>query len=295
MAPTSTPTPLMHVLQQCTCRLPRGGTLKRANPRTREAVDSRNHMALLFAAVSATGVAATTPLPPAGVLPSCSLAGYTFATFCQEHATCGNATGRIAASVSSPRCGRADMLVAGTSAASAAFASPLFAVDPVAVYNVSWLVNTSFRVQKGGTVAGTVVAQFYDKHDMNFGPTRDADGWTPALDAVCEKASTAGLFEPRSFSFSAPTTAVAARLWLIFADGHLTHSTATGVVSIADVQIVRVPHPTQQQQQLVPAPRFHVPDPTIQRGINMSTVRGVTFSFLWDFSRFHGTNREIRD
>eukprot|EP01052_Picozoa_sp_SAG31_P016558 SAG31_NODE_1101_length_9905_cov_3.367122_12_plen_98_part_00 len=24
-------------------------------------------------------------------------------------------------------------------------------------------------------------------------------------------------------------------------------------------------------------------------------VRGVTFSFLWDFSRFHGTNREIRD
>eukprot|EP01052_Picozoa_sp_SAG31_P018885 SAG31_NODE_1355_length_8661_cov_3.130343_7_plen_120_part_00 len=24
-------------------------------------------------------------------------------------------------------------------------------------------------------------------------------------------------------------------------------------------------------------------------------VRSVTFSFLWDFSRFHGTNREIRD
>eukprot|EP01052_Picozoa_sp_SAG31_P018513 SAG31_NODE_1314_length_8851_cov_7.233318_4_plen_90_part_00 len=24
-------------------------------------------------------------------------------------------------------------------------------------------------------------------------------------------------------------------------------------------------------------------------------VRGVAFSFLWDFSRFHGTNREIRD
>eukprot|EP01052_Picozoa_sp_SAG31_P043362 SAG31_NODE_7199_length_1758_cov_44.919228_1_plen_72_part_00 len=24
-------------------------------------------------------------------------------------------------------------------------------------------------------------------------------------------------------------------------------------------------------------------------------VRGVTFSFLWDFSRFHGTDREIRD
>eukprot|EP01052_Picozoa_sp_SAG31_P028363 SAG31_NODE_2730_length_5177_cov_2.436392_4_plen_95_part_00 len=28
---------------------------------------------------------------------------------------------------------------------------------------------------------------------------------------------------------------------------------------------------------------------------NDAKVRGVTFSFLWDFSRFHGTNREIRD
>eukprot|EP01052_Picozoa_sp_SAG31_P028827 SAG31_NODE_2815_length_5045_cov_3.196522_6_plen_121_part_00 len=27
----------------------------------------------------------------------------------------------------------------------------------------------------------------------------------------------------------------------------------------------------------------------------VSEVRGVTFSFLWDFSRFHGTDREIRD
>eukprot|EP01052_Picozoa_sp_SAG31_P003896 SAG31_NODE_154_length_22184_cov_25.917142_18_plen_146_part_00 len=26
-----------------------------------------------------------------------------------------------------------------------------------------------------------------------------------------------------------------------------------------------------------------------------STVRDVTFSFLWDFCRFHGTNRELRD
>eukprot|EP01052_Picozoa_sp_SAG31_P042549 SAG31_NODE_6790_length_1887_cov_1.833333_1_plen_119_part_00 len=26
-----------------------------------------------------------------------------------------------------------------------------------------------------------------------------------------------------------------------------------------------------------------------------ATVRSVTFSFLWDFSRFHGTDREIRD
>eukprot|EP01052_Picozoa_sp_SAG31_P039231 SAG31_NODE_5399_length_2555_cov_1.499797_4_plen_120_part_00 len=25
-----------------------------------------------------------------------------------------------------------------------------------------------------------------------------------------------------------------------------------------------------------------------------AAVRGVTFSFLWEFSRFHGTNREIR-
>eukprot|EP01052_Picozoa_sp_SAG31_P027328 SAG31_NODE_2549_length_5519_cov_2.816605_2_plen_66_part_00 len=28
---------------------------------------------------------------------------------------------------------------------------------------------------------------------------------------------------------------------------------------------------------------------------NPLPVRGVTFSFLWGFSRFHGTNREIRD
>eukprot|EP01052_Picozoa_sp_SAG31_P030906 SAG31_NODE_3217_length_4537_cov_1.607481_5_plen_90_part_00 len=26
-----------------------------------------------------------------------------------------------------------------------------------------------------------------------------------------------------------------------------------------------------------------------------SSVRSVTLSFLWDFSRFHGTDREIRD
>ena len=226
---------------------------------------------LLVVAAWAPGVAAPTPTPPAGVLPPCSLAGYTFATFCQEHTTCGNATGRIAASDTSPDCGRADMVATGASAASAAFASPLFAVDPVAVYNVSWLVNTSYSVQKGGTVAGTVIAQFYDKHDMTFGPTRDADGWTPAINAACEKASTAGLFEARSFSFSAPTTAVAARLWLIFADGLLTHSTATGAVSVADVRIFRVPQPTSQQQQPISAPRFHVPDSIIQRGINMST------------------------
>ena len=226
---------------------------------------------LMLVVACAPGVAATTPTPPAGVLPPCSLAGYTFATFCQEHTTCGNATGRIAASATGPGCGRADMVATGASAASAAFASPLFAVDPVAVYNVSWLVNTSYSVQKGGSVAGTVVAQFYDKHDTAFGPTRDADGWTPAVSAVCEKASTAGLFEARSFAFSAPTTAVAARLWLVFADGHFTHSAATGTVSIADVRIIRVPQPAPQQQQPISAPRFHVPDSTIQRGINMST------------------------
>ena len=226
-------------------------------------------MRLLAApALLSLGTAAAVAPPPAG-LPSCSLAGYTFAQFCQEHTVCGNATGTIAATTTGSGCGRADMASSGGSPASASFASPLFAVDPVAVYNVSWLVNTSYTPGKGCSVAGTVVAQFFDEHDMKFGPTRDGGGgWTPAVDAVCEKSSTAGLFEPRSFTFSAPTTAVTARLWLAFADGHFTHSTATGEVSIADVRIERS---SQPQQHPIPAPRFHVPDAIIQRGINMST------------------------
>lgn len=227
---------------------------------------------MILAPIPQLFVAAIATPPHPGVLPSCSLDGYTFATFCQEHAVCGNATGQIAASATSSGCSRADMGSTSISAAaSAAFAGPLFAVDPAGVYNVSWLVNTSFSPEKGCNVAGTVVAQFYDKHDMSFGPTRDADGWTPAVAAVCEKASTAGLFEPRSFAFSAPTTSVAARLWLIFADGHFTHSTATGVVSIADVRIVHSQPPASQQQHPIPTPRFYVPDSTIQQGINMTT------------------------
>eukprot|EP01052_Picozoa_sp_SAG31_P019007 SAG31_NODE_1369_length_8611_cov_3.505169_2_plen_82_part_00 len=31
----------------------------------------------------------------------------------------------------------------------------------------------------------------------------------------------------------------------------------------------------------------------LQMGVDV--VRSFTFSFLWDFSPFHGTNREIRD
>ena len=56
-------------------------------------------------------------------LPSCSLEGYTFATFCQEHTTCGNATGQIVGSTTSPGCDRAEMVSTGDAAASAAFAS----------------------------------------------------------------------------------------------------------------------------------------------------------------------------
>jgi hypothetical protein len=219
----------------------------------------------LLAAVA--GAALGGPPAPPGALPACSLAGYSFHTLCREHQDCGNASGAIAKQAGSAAgCARAEMSSTGAPAA-AGFASPLFAVDPEAVYNTSWLVMTDYTTAKGCAVAGTVVVQFYDAHDLQVGPTRDADGWAPAQEPVCEKDSTAGQFEPRHFAFSAPTTAKAARLWLFFADGLLTRSTASGNVSLADVRLAKVPGSTRP----IPLPRFFVPDPVVQRGINMST------------------------
>jgi hypothetical protein len=114
-------------------------------------------------------------LPPSQALPDCSLDSFTFSVYS------GNATGTV---TSSPGvCSTAHLSSSNELPAAAAFSSELFRVDPVAIYEVSWAVQTSadFAAAKGCKLAATAFVQYFDAHDLKFGPTRDSDGWAPAL------------------------------------------------------------------------------------------------------------------
>ena len=131
------------------------------------------HGVMLLAAAPATSAALEAPQPQQGqqtalppppatapttagtsaavdALPGCGLENWTWAVFCKEHDTCGNATGHITPAAGSG-CAAAEMASTGSTPASAAFASPLFAIEPTAVYSVAWTVGLCLLPRAPGT------------------------------------------------------------------------------------------------------------------------------------------------